>query len=146
MASKISSVFLKTVVDFNQFVKKYSNIISFLSLPIYAIFSWLIVRKKQLNYAQHLTMIVIAMAFGYTYNALVLLGLIIFKINTLGVASISLVLYLISFCITYKQCFDYKWHAALLKGTLVFLCSYITQVIILGIGLVIYFIILKSKS
>ena len=104
------------------------------------------VRKKQLNYAQHLTMIVIAMAFGYTYNVLVLLGLIIFKISTLGIASISLVLYLISFCITYKQCFDYKWPAALLKGTLVFLCSYITQVIILGIGLVIYFIILKSKS
>ena len=47
VASKISSVFLKTIVDYNQFVKKYSNIISFLSLPIYAIFSWLMVRKKK---------------------------------------------------------------------------------------------------
>ena len=146
LVSRFSPVFKKAMNDFNQFVRKNGNIISFLSLPVYAFYSWLIVKKQQLNYAEQLTVIVFAMAFVYTYNALLLLALIVFNITGLGAASIPLALILVSLCLTYKQYFSYKWSTAILKGLLVFACGCVTQVIILMFGLIIYFLIIRSRG
>jgi hypothetical protein len=135
--------FREGMKDFNAFVKKQANIITFFTIPIYALFSWLFFKKREHNYAEHFTLIVIAMCQTYTLNSLLLSALMIFDVSGLGTATLSLLLMFLSFSLIYKQFYGLNWLAAIWKGIVVFITAYVVQVFILMIGLVIYIFMFK---
>lgn len=145
-AARLPGYFQKAMADFSGMVKNYANVITFLLLPVYAFFGRRFFKKREHNYAEHFTTLVFAMSFTYTLNALVLIFLIALDVKTLGTVTISLLLLIIGLVITYKQFYNLRWPAALWKGSLIFIWSYIVQVLIMGLGLVVYIFILKSKQ
>jgi hypothetical protein len=144
--AKFPTYFQKALADFTWALKKYSNVITFMHLPVIALFSWLFFKKRAHNYAEHFTMVVFAMSLTYTINALVLLAYIIFNIQNLGIATISFLLTIICMVITYKQFYQLRWLKALWKGIAVFCAAYVMQMLILSIGLLVYILILKSRQ
>ncbi|WP_247232286.1 hypothetical protein [Telluribacter sp. SYSU D00476] len=133
----------KGFAGFNLFLRNYMNIITFMALPIYAFSGWVFNRKRKENYAEHFTILVFAMSQINTINALVLLLLIFLNITTLGTVSISIALSIFSFCITYKQYYNLTWMAGLWKGIIIYIASYMGQILIMGMGLLIYILLLK---
>ena len=135
---------LKTAIqDFNSFVKKQANIISFFSIPLYALFSWLFFKRREQNYAEHFTIVVFAMCQTYTLNAILLLGLMIFKLSAFSTTTISFLLYLFSFSLTYKQFYQLRWLAAIWKGLVGYVTGYVVHLLILIAGLIMYIFVLK---
>ncbi|HEX8331987.1 MAG TPA: hypothetical protein VF622_05150 [Segetibacter sp.] len=141
--SKLPSYFKTGMQDFYAFVKKQGNIITFFTIPVYALFSWLCFKKREHNYPEHFTIIVFAMCQTYTLNAFLLLALMIFNVSTLSTATLSLLLMLFSFSLTYKQFYKLSWLTATWKGIVVFMTAYVVQVSILMIGAMIYIFLFK---
>jgi hypothetical protein len=145
-AARLPGYFQKAMSDFSNMLKKYANVITFLLLPVYAFFAWRFFKKQEHNYAEHFTTVVFAMSLTYTLNSLVLIFLIVFEVKTLGTVTISLLLLIVGLVITYKQFYQLRWSTALWKGTVIFICSYLVQVLVLGLGLLVYILILKSRQ
>jgi hypothetical protein len=133
----------ESMQGFSAFMKKQANLISFFSIPLYALFSWLFFIKRGQNYAEHFTITVFAMCQTYTLNALLLLGMIIFNVSSATAVTFSFLLYLLSFSLTYRQFYKLRWLIAIWKGFLVYVAGYIGHVLILMVGLVIYLFVLK---
>jgi hypothetical protein len=72
--------------------------------------------------------------------------LFILPASWLGMVALSILLIIFSFSLTYKQFYNLKWFKAIWKGIIVYLLSYIAQLIIMFIALFIYMSILKSRQ
>jgi hypothetical protein len=141
--SRLPGYFRTGMQDFYAFTKKQGNIITFFTIPVYALFSWIYFKKREHNYAEHFTIVVFAMCQTYTLNALLLLGLMIFDVSALGTATFSLLLMLFSFSLTYKQFYKMSWLSATWKGLVVFITAYVVHVLVLMIGMMIYIFAFK---
>ena len=144
-ADRFPTYFQKAMADFNWAVKRYANVITFLHLPVIALFAWLFFKKRQHNYAEHFTIIVFAVALAYTMNALAILGYLVFNIQSLSTASISVLLLVISLIVTYKQFYRLPLWTAVWKSILMYGASYVVQVLIMGTGLLVHILLLKGK-
>ena len=132
--------------EFNESVKKYSNLITFMSLPLYALFSFFIFKRRGHNYAEHFTIMIFALCQVYTLNSVVLLAMVSFNASTLGNVTISLLLMVFSFGLTYRQLYKLKWPGAIWKGIIVFVTSYILQMIIMLIFMLGYIFLVKRPG
>jgi hypothetical protein len=144
-ASALSSTFQTAMVDFTWFVKKYANIISFAALPVYAFFAWLFFKKRNENYAEHVTVLVFTLSQVNTLNAILLTFLIFANVTGHTSALFTSILLTACFAITYKQFFQLNWLKAIWKSILIYATAYMVQVFIMGLGLLIYIIILSRK-
>jgi hypothetical protein len=143
--SKLPTYFQKAMADFNWVVKKYANVITFLHLPVIAFFGWLFFKKRQHNYAEHFTITVFAVSLAYIINALALVCYLVFSINSVGIVTISVLLLILSLIVTYKQFYKLKLWTAIWKGILMYGAAYLVQLLIMGIGLLLYILLLKTK-
>jgi hypothetical protein len=145
-AARLPGYFQKAMSDFSGMLKKYANVITFLLLPVYAFFAWRFFKKQEHNYAEHFTTVVFAMSLTYTLNALMMIFLIAFDVKIFGTVTISILLIIIGLVVTYRQVYHLRWSTALWKGTIIFIWSYIVQILVMGLGLLVFILILRSKQ
>lgn len=96
------------MADFNVFMKKHTNVITFFIHAHYSFFQLPLFQKKLHNYAEHFTIIVFAMSMAYTLNRVALIGMILFRVIELSTVAISLVLTIFCLAVTYAQCYNLK--------------------------------------
>jgi hypothetical protein len=141
---RLPKYFREGVNDFYAFTKNYSNVITFASLPLYAFFSWLAFKKRGQNFAEHLTIVVFGLCQVYTFTSILMLGLIVFNSSGLGTATtLSFTLILVCFSIVYKQFYKLDILSAIWKGLVVVITAYITQMLIMIIGMLLYIFLIK---
>ena len=143
-ASAMSKPLQNAMADFNHFIKTKGNLISYITLPISALFSWIMFLKKGNNYAEHFTLLVFSTSQVNTFT-IVLMGVsIVFNLSVYQSAALTFCTGIISLTITYQQFYSLKWLAALFKGVIVFLSFYLTEMIIMGIGFFLYILLFVS--
>jgi hypothetical protein len=145
-SARFPTYFKKAMSDLNWFAKSYSNLITFISLPFYALFSWLAFKKRKHNYAEHFVMQVYSHSQINTITAIAFIVFLFSNSTSLGSVGITLVVTIFSFFLLYKQLYGLKWHTALWKSIVVFVGSYLTQIIVMGLGILVYVMILKSRG
>lgn len=128
------------------YVEKYSNIISFLSLPIYALFSWLLFKKRPTNYAEHFTIQLFAQSQASTINVLIILAFIIGGSLSFESMYITFMLLIVSFTVAYRQFFSISWLKSLWKSLLILVLSYFVQMFLMLIAMFGYIIYLKNHQ
>ena len=121
-------------------LQKYFNLVQFFLIPVYALFSWLFLRRGNYNYAENLllgsvisaqmsTLSVVNMLFFYfiqSANTMVWFGLV------------ALLILIGCFTVTFRQFYKISFIKALLYSLLVYICAYVVQLILLSIGLFTY--------
>lgn len=127
--------------EFNAMVKQHTNLITYLSLPLLAFFSWLQFRSRGNNYAEHITLLVFTMAQINTINIVILLTTLIFHVSAGQTALLTFILTVTCITIVYKQFYKLKTITAFGKGLLVFVLFYIAEMIIMVGGFTIYFLL-----
>jgi hypothetical protein len=143
--SRFPTYFQKATADFYWALKRYGNVFTFLHLPFIALFGWIFFKNRQHNYAEHFTIIVFAVSMAYTISSLAILTFLVFNIKSQSTASVSILLLIIGLIATYKQFYKLPLWTAVWKGLLMYAASYVVQLLIMGAGLVIYILLLKSK-
>lgn len=131
------------MANFFVLIQKYTNIISLLTLPIFAFFSSLFFKSPKYNYAEHITLQVFGSAQLNTINSFIILVFIVTGTITSVSPFYSIGLMIVCFIITYKQFFNQSWVATIFKCILAFGLAYLVQVIIMGAVTAVYLI--KSK-
>jgi hypothetical protein len=140
-------LYIRVAMDsFNHFVQKYANLISFLSLPLFAFSSWLIFKAKGHNYAEHFTVQVFAQSMITTLNAILLLGIIAFSSVDLMKTYLMIVLSIVCFTILYRQLYNLSLLKAFGKSLLVFGIGYLVQIIIITVCMFVFIAMAKSKA
>lgn len=116
-----------------QLLQKYMNIFQMLLIPVYAFFTWLIIgRKKKYNYAEHIVLLTASSAQTNTF-ALFTTPLLLFSMSPTLLSLqlfISLGIFIFSFALCYRQFFKLSILKSVLYALLIYVCSYIVQVII----------------
>ena len=133
-----------TMAEFNYMMKKHTNVITYVSLPLFAFFSWMLFRKRGNNFAEHLTLLVFIMSQINTLNAVFMLGGMVAKVSAIQTAAITLVLSIVCSTITYSQFYKLSVFNAAWKGILVYLLFYSAQMLIMLTGFIIYVILSKG--
>lgn len=143
MSSNLAAVQQET----GQLLQKYMNIFQMMLIPVYAFFTWLIFGRKKYNYAEH---IVLHTAGSAQTNTIALLTTPLFLIS-MNPALLSLQMFLsfgiliFSFTLCYKQFFKFSLLKSFLYSLLIFVCSYIVQIILTTLLIaIIVFINLKK--
>lgn len=117
-------------------VQKYNNILQMMLIPVYALFSWILLgKKRKYNYAEN---IVLHTAASAQSNTLAILTTSLLFLSSardfIGVImGISFAIMIISFTLSYRQFFKITWLKAIGYALLVFIISYIIQIIVVGI-------------
>ncbi|MES2892003.1 MAG: DUF3667 domain-containing protein [Bacteroidota bacterium] len=145
-AQKIPGIMGKAMTDFNVFLRKNGNIITFLSMPLIALSSWLFFKKRKENYAEHFTMMILSMGQVCTVNAIFLLFTIFIKVPVSYSAGLSFVLVVLSLWMTYAQYYRLGIVRSFFKGLLVNVLGYFFQVILFIVLLIFYVVYLKTKA
>jgi Protein of unknown function (DUF3667) len=128
-------------------LQKYNNIFQLLLIPVYAFFSWLFMARKKYNYAERLVLHAASSAQTNTL-AVVTTSIMLLSNNVGGViimTIVSLIIMVTSFAMSYRQFFKFSILKSVGYGLLVFGCSYITQALVVGMGVALYTIIQLSK-
>lgn len=127
-------------------VQKYNNIFQMMLIPVYALFSWLLLGKKMnYNYAEN---IVLHTASSAQSNTLAILTTSLIFLPAakeyIGVImGLSLGIMMISFTLSYRQFYKISWLKAFGYGLLVFAISYLIQIIAVAI-VTVFFIMLHK--
>ena len=146
MSDADGSVRIKAVqAKITGFMQQYLNLVMFAMIPVYAFFNWLLFKKKGYNYAEQLVLQVAIQGMMNTYSLFIILPVAYFfgKTATISLAVMAFILMFTAFTIGNRQFFKVSWSQAFLKGLLMYVFSYIVQVILMAI---IIFIIISTKS
>ncbi len=121
-------------------LQKYFNLVQFFLIPVYALFSWLFLRRGNYNYAENIVLGSVISAQMSTLSVVnMLLFYFIHSANTMVWFGLVALLILIScFVISFKQFYKISFLKALLYSLLVYICAYVIQLILLSIGLFTY--------
>lgn len=110
------------------FILKYFNLVSFLLIPVYTLFTWLIFRKP-FNYGEHLVINSYLQGVGFHFTTIFFLLTVFVHPSFFLVASLgTFTLY----CISLKQLYKLSWAELILK-ILLFIGLGILTVIVLGV-------------
>lgn len=126
-------------------IQQYNNIVQMMLIPVFALFSWLFLSRGRYNYAENIVMHTACSAQSNTLSVIPMLWFVFMggKSFLTFYIILSFALLIGSFAITYRQFFGISWLKAVLFGTLVYICSYIVQVLLITIFMFIY-ILLKG--
>lgn len=121
-------------------LQKYFNLVQFFLIPVYALFSWLFLRRGNYNYAENLVLGSVISAQMSTLSVVnMLLFYFIQSANTMVWFGLVALLILIGcFTVTFRQFYKISFIKALLYSLLVYICAYVVQLILLSIGLFTY--------
>lgn len=121
-------------------LQKYFNLVQFFLIPVYALFSWLFLRRGNYNYAENLVLGSVISAQMSTLSVVnMLLFYFIQSANTMVWFGLAALLILIGcFTVTFRQFYKISFIKALLYSLLVYICAYVVQLILLSIGLFTY--------
>lgn len=145
-AKGLPAYYAEGMRDYNEFTRKNANIISLVSLPLFALFSYLFFQAQRRNYAEHITIIVFSFCQVYTLNCIAMLGALLFDFSTVQHVTISMFIMLGSFILTFRQTFNIKITTAIWKGLVVFIIAYLVQAMLMLFGLVFYILIFKRPG
>lgn len=130
--TKMSSDLASIQQEAGQLLQKYMNIFQMLLIPVYAFFTWLIIGRKKYNYAEHIVLHTAGSAQTNTI-ALITTPLLMLSMNPTLLSLqlfISFGIFIFSFALCYRQFFKFSILKSILYALLIFVCSYIVQVII----------------
>jgi hypothetical protein len=130
-----------------QLLQKYMNIFQMLLIPVYAFFTWLFIGKKKYNYAENIVLHTAGSAQTNTI-ALITTPLMLVSMNATFISLqvfISLGIFIFSFALCYRQFFKFSILKSTLYALLVFVCSYIVQIIITTLFIAVIAIVLLKK-
>ena len=121
-------------------LQKYFNLVQFFLIPVYALFSWLFLRRGNYNYAENLLLGSVISAQMSTLSVVnMLLFYFIQSANTMVWFGLVALLILIGcFTVTFRQFYKISFIKALLYSLLIYICAYVVQLILLSIGLFTY--------
>jgi hypothetical protein len=126
--------------------QKYNNVLQMMLIPVYALFSWLFLgKKRKYNYAENIVLHTAASAQSNTL-AILTTSLLFFSLakDFIGlIMGISFAVMMVTFTLSYKQFYKISWLKAFGYALLVFIISYIIQIIVVGIFTV-FFIMLHN--
>jgi hypothetical protein len=128
-------------------MQKYNNIIQIILIPIFALFSWLFVARKQYNYAETIVLHSVSSAQTNTF-AIITTALLLFPgkfFNIFFVGILSLAVMLFSFTLAYRQFFKLSVIKSFLFGLLVLICTYIVQMLLTTVVTVIFLLVNRGK-
>lgn len=127
-------------------LQKYNNIFQMTLIPVFALFSWLLLgRKRKFNYAEN---IVLHTAASAQSNTLSILTIILFMLSRNPVyfnimMLVSFGVMLLSFSLSYRQFYKISWIKALFFSLMVFIISYFIQIILITIISVAYLLVTR---
>lgn len=145
-AAALPSYFQKGMASISYVFERYGNIVTFITLPVYGLFSWVMFQKRKENFAEHLVIMVFAFAQVSTINVLVYASFILFNITGMTVTTVGAALTVVSFIITYKQFYNLGIGKAVWKGIVIYTLSYLVQLLLFMIALIAYILILKNST
>ncbi len=145
--TKISGRQAEFQAEVVNFLQKYFNILQLSMVPVYAFFSWLFLGRKKYNYAENIVLLTSVTA--QTNTIAVFYTLLAFFISTtsaiLAYTIISLVIVLFGFAISFKQFYKLSVGKAILYAVLIYLCSYIIQIILIAAITIVFLIATMGK-
>jgi hypothetical protein len=119
-------------------VMEYMPLITLIYIPFIALFSWLLFKKENYNFAEH----VVANTYFYTAASIInLLWFILYllaPITIIGSQFLNGLVLLIYFTLAFKSWFQIKWRTSIWKTILVFLGSQACFSILAVIGTIIW--------
>jgi hypothetical protein len=123
-----------------QVLQKYFNLLQFFLIPVYALFSWLYLRRKAYNYAEN---IILSSVISAQMNTISVVLILLFSLVHSPKAMawyglVSLLLLISCFTISFRQFYKMSFIKALLYSLLVYICAYVVQLVLLSIGLFAY--------
>jgi hypothetical protein len=122
-------------------IQKYYNLLMFLMLPVSALVSWLLLRKRKYNYAEHLVFHAVVAAANTT---VVLFILPVFGIySSLAFSTfmfLGLMLLIIFYTMAYRQFFGFSWGKSIGITIAVYAITYILQVMLTSVISVILYL------
>ncbi len=124
-------------------LQKYNNILQMVLIPVFALFSWLFLGRRKYNYAEN---VVLHTAGSAQTNTIAIVTTLCFFISSnksffLIMTIISLFIMLLSFALCYRQFYKISWGKALLFALLVYICSYIVQMVFVTVIMIAYLLI-----
>lgn len=142
---KISAKLSAAQQEVTSLFQKYNNILQMLLIPIFSLFSWLFFARKKYNYAEIIVLHTASSAQTNTF-AIATTSLFFLIKSSSGFALVtvlSILVMIFSYTISYKQFFKFSVGKSLLYAFLVFICTYIVQIILMGVFMILYFIFTK---
>jgi Protein of unknown function (DUF3667) len=130
--TKMSSNMAAVQQQTGQLLQKYMNIFQMLLIPVYAFFTWLIIGRKKYNYAENIVLHTAGTAQTNTI-ALITTPLLLISMDSVFISFqliISLGIFVISFAMCYRQFYKFSVIKSILYALLIFVCSYIMQILI----------------
>lgn len=119
-------------MQIQKFILNYMNITTLLSLPIYALFSWIVFRKKH-NYGEHLVINAYLQGFIFIFSSL----FFILSINSSpAFYYLNFVIIVFFYCFTYKQLYNLSIAEIILK-LLIFIGVLILALLVITVLLII---------
>jgi hypothetical protein len=146
-STKMSSNLAAIQQEAGQLLQKYMNIFQMLLIPVYAFFSWLIIGRKKYNYAEYIVLHTAGSAQTNTI-ALITTPLLLVSMNPTLISLqlvISLGVLIFSFVLCYRQFFKFSLLKSTLYALLIFVCSYIVQIIISTLVIAVIAILFLKK-
>lgn len=124
-------------------LQKYNNVLQMILIPVFALFSWLFLGRRKYNYAEN---IVLHTAGSAQTNTIAVVTTLLFFISSnksyfLVLTAISFCIMIYSFALCYRQFYKISWGKAILFAILVYICSYIVQMVLITILMIAYLLI-----
>ncbi len=120
--------------QWNKIVQDYSQLLALLLVPTNALCSWLLFRKKGLNYAEHLV------GNAYFYGQVMVVSVLItpvlafvardFTVAFLSSLGITFIYYVFAF----RSLFSLRWFHTLFHSTLVVVFGYLLYTLVIGLA------------
>ncbi len=128
----------------SDFFKKYANIVPLLIIPFNSLMSKWLLRKRGMNYAEHLVMNAYLSGFTSILGVVYLLFFWGFSIPVFKGLMFTTLINYAYYCWTVKHLFSYKWIGTLLRSGLVLFFGFILFSLFSGIsGILISLIFLR---
>lgn len=126
-------------------LQKYFNLLQFFLIPVYALFSWLYLRRRGYNYAEN---IVLSSAVSAQLNSISLVIILLFysmhsQKAMAWYGPVSMLTIISCFIISFMQFFKMSFLKALLNSLLVYICAYLVQLVLLSAGFLIYVMLMR---
>lgn len=141
-----SSDMLRLQQKIGSFIQQYTNVLQFIMLPMYGLFSWLFLKKARFNYAEHIVLHAAVLANTNTLTVLTMLLVLVFPSFLQAQLLISSVLSLAVYGMAFKGFFNKAWWKGVLLGFTGYLCSLLLLMVMSAIFMAIYIIIIGGPK
>jgi hypothetical protein len=124
-------------------LQKYNNILQMVLIPVFAFFSWLYIGRKKYNYAEN---IVLHTASSAQTNTIAIVTTLLILVSPsknyfTSITLLSLLIGLWSFALCYRQFYGLSWLKAIGWAILVYTSTYVVQVVLTAVGVVVYMLL-----